>query len=317
MDLIELIRQWGPMLIFAVVLAGQLGLPLPAVPLLVSGGALAITGAIRPDHILLLATTACLIADHAWFYLGRRHGRGLLSLLCRISLSPDTCVSRTDHLITRHGPLVFLVAKFLPGVSAVCVPTAAATGMRYRAFVLFDALGSLVWSGCYIVLGMIFSTEIQALLLVLSNIGSSAFVVIAGLMLLYLGWLYVNRRRLQQLFRMSRIDTDELLKLFAEEPQLILIDARAPSARQIDARLLPRSRDGNKELMAELLSANDRDRTVVTFCTCPSEASAAVLAKRLLAGGYTRVRVLAGGDSALTALQQAMANPAIQLKRQP
>src|SRR5258706_12578669 len=157
MDLISILAQWGVPLVFAAVLLEQGGLPVPAPPVLVVAGALADTGSMRPELVLAAAFAACLVADHGWFLVGRRMGRRLLATICRLSLSPDTCVRKTDDLISRHGPALLLVAKFIPGVSAVAVPTAAAMGIGYRRFLLFDALGCLVWSGAYVGLGVIFS----------------------------------------------------------------------------------------------------------------------------------------------------------------
>ena len=58
-------------------------------------------------------------------------------------------------------------------------------------------------------------------------------------------------------------------------------------------------RDGD---ITAILPGDARDRTIITFCTCPNEASAAILADRLMAAGYSRVRVLTGGAEALSIL---------------
>ncbi len=80
-----LIRHGLP-LIFAVVLVEQLGLPIPALPLLLAGGALAAIGKFNLWLGLLATLVACLIADLLWFYLGRHRGNQVLGFLCRISL---------------------------------------------------------------------------------------------------------------------------------------------------------------------------------------------------------------------------------------
>ena len=130
MYLIEVLKKWDVLVVFASVLIEQGGLPFPAAPVLVVSGSLAATGALRPELVLLSAFAAALLADHAWFLFGRRYGRTILATVCRVSLSPDSCVRRTDDLITRHGAYLLLVAKFIPGVSAVAVPTASARGAR-------------------------------------------------------------------------------------------------------------------------------------------------------------------------------------------
>lgn len=302
MDLISLLTQWGVGLVFVAVLLEQGGLPIPAPPILVVSGALAAAGSMRPEMVLLSAVAACLVADHLWFLLGRRMGRRLLAAICRLSLSPDTCVRKTDNLISRHGTALLLVAKFIPGVSAVAVPTAAAMGIAYRRFVLFDALGCLAWSGAYVGLGVIFSREITRILAAMSWVGGGSLAILVALLAIYVGAKYLHRRRLRRLHRLVRISPDEMVPLLAEDPAPVILDARSALARAEDPRRLPRAIELGERSALEMLPRDAHDRIIVTFCTCPNEASAALLADELIRAGYRRVRVLTGGVDAVAML---------------
>lgn len=299
MDLLVLLTQYGVLLVFLATLLEQGGLPVPAAPVLVVGGALAAGGAMRPEHVLLSGFAAALLADHAWFIFGRRYGRRLLATICRLSLSPDTCVRKTDDLVSRHGAPMLLVAKFLPGVSAVAVPTVSALGIRYRRFILFDSLGCLLWAGAYVGLGLIFSREIRRLLSAMDVVGGWAVVLILALLATFIAVKYVHRLRLRRLHRLVRISPKEILGLLAEDPDLVILDARSDLARAEDPRLLPRSIVLENRHALEVMPHVARDQMVVTFCTCPSEASAALLAEELIKAGYRRVRVLTGGADAI------------------
>ena len=305
MDLLDLLAHWGLALVFGSVLLEQVGFPLPAAPILVASGALAAGEIMRPELVLLVAFLSCLIADHMWFLLGRRHGRRLLAGLCRLSLSPDTCVRKTDDLIGRHGATVLLVAKFIPGVSAMSIPTAAAMGLSYRRFLLFDSLGCLIWCGAYIGAGMIFNREVNSVLAAMSVIGGWSLVVLAGLFAFYIAYKLYRRSRLKRLFRVVRITANEMLALLATEPGLVVLDARSDLARSEDPRSFPGSIVIEHNNPMARLPHDARERTIITFCTCPNEASAALLAERLIKAGYSRVRVLVGGADALTVLGSA------------
>jgi membrane protein DedA with SNARE-associated domain/rhodanese-related sulfurtransferase len=302
MEPVALLTHWGILLVFGAVLLEHGGLPVPAAPFLVAAGALADAGAMRPERVLLAALLASLAADHAWFLTGRRYGRRLLAGVCRFSLSPDTCVRKTDDLVVRHGAALLLVAKFIPGVSAVAVPTVAAMGLSYRRFFLFDAAGCLAWAGAYVGGGMIFSREVGRAIDGMGLIGGWSLVALLALFALYIAWKIAHRRRLRQLYRLVRISPREMQALLAEEDVLVL-DARSALAREADPRSLPRSIAVDHENVFDLLPEGARDRTLVTFCTCPNEASAALLADRLIRAGYPRVRVLSGGTDALEALR--------------
>jgi len=302
MDPLGLFSRWGLALVFGSVLLEQGGLPVPAAPILLAAGALADDGAARPELVLVMALVACLIADHAWFVLGRRHGRRVLARVCRISLSPDSCVRKTDELIARHGAALLLVAKFLPGISAVTVPTAAAMGLPYRRFLVFDLLGSLLWCGAYVGLGMIFSREVGRALEALNAVGGWSMAIVAALFAAYLVLKAARREQLKRLYRAVRIDAREMARLIEAEPGLLVLDARSDLARAADTRILPNSLRFDHDTTLERLPPDAYDRTLITFCTCPNEASAALLADRLLKAGYSRVRVLAGGEEALAHL---------------
>jgi membrane protein DedA with SNARE-associated domain len=305
MDLIDLLHRWDIALVFGWVFVEQSGVPFPASPMLVIAGALAQEGALRPELVLATAVAASLLADHAWFIAGRKRGRRLLAGICRISLSPDTCVRRTDDLVARLGAPLLLFAKFIPGVSAVAIPTGAAMGLSYRRFLLFDAVGALLWAGVYVGAGMIFSREVQRLLDMLSTIGGWALAVVASAFGLYIALKLAYRLRLKRLYRLVRIAPHEAAQLLREDPRPLFVDARSRLAREEDPRRLPGAIEYHEGDVTAILPRDAHGLTIVTFCTCPNEASAAFLADRLIAAGYPRVRVLTGGADALSLLATA------------
>jgi membrane protein DedA with SNARE-associated domain/rhodanese-related sulfurtransferase len=302
LDLIDLVTRWGVPLVVVAVLLEQGGFPLPAAPLMVVAGALAGAGTMRPEHVLGAALVACLIADHLWFAIGRRAGRRVLGTICKMSLSPDTCVRQTDDLVARHGLPLLVVAKFIPAVSAVAIPTVAAMGVSWRRFIAFDGMGAVLWTGAYIGGGMIFSREVTRLLDSMSVVGGYALVILAVLVILYISLKVLHRMSLKRLHRLVRISPAEVADLMETDPLLVIVDARSEVARAEDPRVLPRSVMLGNRSVGDVLSEHPKHETVVTFCTCPSEASAALLAEQLIKSGYRRVRVLTGGTDALHAL---------------
>ena len=208
---------------------------------------------------------------------------------------------RTDDLIVRHGAAVLLVAKFIPGVSAVSIPTAAAMGLSYRRFLFFDTLGCLMWCGTYVAAGMIFSREVSKVIDAMASVGGWSLVVLGAALALYIGAKIAHRARLARLHRLVRIDPRELAAMLARDPQVLILDTRSKLARENDPRTLPNAIEFDEGDITAMPRPDREGRTIVTFCTCPNEASAALLAERLLKAGHTRVRVLTGGVEALAA----------------
>ena len=152
-QIIELIAQYGLLLVFLNVLVEQAGVPVPAVPTMIVAGALSANGKLPLAGVVLAALVACLLSDLLWYWAGRRFGAGVMRTICRISLSPDSCVKQSELRFQRWRGRVLLIAKFVPGLSTVAPPLVGAMGLRAGSFVLLDGLGSLLWVGVAVGLG--------------------------------------------------------------------------------------------------------------------------------------------------------------------
>ncbi|HSQ09684.1 MAG TPA: DedA family protein, partial [Burkholderiaceae bacterium] len=145
--LLSLVEHYGLWLVFANVLALQLGLPLPAYPTLILVGAIASRGDFTVPQVIAVAVLASVIADLAWYLAGARIGRRVLRVMCRLSLSPDSCVSQTERIYERWGAPSLTIAKFVPGFAAVATSMAGVMRTRLASCLAFDAIGALLWSG--------------------------------------------------------------------------------------------------------------------------------------------------------------------------
>src|SRR5436190_8467247 len=171
------VSRYGLTLIFVNVLFEQLGLPIPAIPVLIVAGALAVEKDLSVPAVLLVAVVASVLADAAWFLVGRRYGFRVLRTLCRVSLSPDSCVRQTTSIFEKWGLPSLVVAKFVPGFSTVAPPLAGAIKARFLPFLFFDGAGALVWAGAGVGAGMVFHRAIDRALEFLTGIGTWAVVI--------------------------------------------------------------------------------------------------------------------------------------------
>jgi membrane protein DedA with SNARE-associated domain len=237
--MIGLLAQYGLALVFANVLLAQAGLPLPALPLLIVAGALVGDGQLSLTLVLLTAMVASLLGDLPWYGAGRIAGYRVLRALCRISIEPDSCVKQSETNFERWGAPSLLVAKFLPGLSTVAPPIAGAMHLNLPAFLIYSALGALLWAGAAVALGMIFHSQVDQLLRWLSDMGALAFAVLALMIGFYVAAKWVERRLFIRVMRMARVTADELQVLLQSNAPVKVLDVRSATARMLDPRRIP------------------------------------------------------------------------------
>lgn len=229
--LLDLISQYGLVFIFFCVLVEQAGAPIPAYPVLLVTGALAARGEFALPALLTTAVIACLIADSAWYAAGQRVGTRVLRLLCRISLSPESCVRQTESLFARWGAPSLMVAKFVPGFASVATAMAGSTRVPWPSFLFLDAIGAALWAGTGLALGWLFSSAIEDVLLTLEAWGRWGLALIATALVFFVAAKWWQRYRFRQQLRMDRMSVLLISVLAPQRPRSIS-SAHSPLDRQ-------------------------------------------------------------------------------------
>lgn len=268
-DLLALIVHHGYIIIFLIVLAEALGIPVPAALALVTGGAAVASGALRAPAAALTAVTAMLVGDSLLYVLGNRMGWRLLGFLCRVSVDPETCILRAAESFFKRGRATLVLAKFIPGFNSMAPPLAGSMKMPFVQFLGLDFLGATAYALAYGGIGFIFRDFVATIahgFQAAAHAVEFAVIVAAIAFTAYRVYLYWKHR----VYRIvPRIQVAELAaKLKTQYPEKILLaDVRShgyydPSARRIrgSIRLEPNN-------LSEEVKTLPKDKDIYLYCT--------------------------------------------------
>ncbi|HZR34304.1 MAG TPA: VTT domain-containing protein [Nevskia sp.] len=304
--------EHGALLVFLAVLLEQGGVPLPSFTVLVAAGALVASGQVSAPAVLAAAVAAALVANLGWYLAGVRFGQKVLRMLCKVSLSPDTCVRMTQSIFVRWGLASLLFSKFIPGISLVAPPIAGAIRMPALRFLAASSFGTLLWASVYLALGYVFRDQIDRVF----DYGREHLQVVlhvaAALLLAYVAYRAVQRWLIARGGGVPRIDVAELRRLLEQQPQPLVLDLRSELLREDQAGV-----PGSVPVELAVLEARGQpaaydfpyDRDIVTYCACPNDVSAVRAARALRRRGYARAVVLRGGAEAWSAAARLPAEP--------
>lgn len=303
-EIVELLLNHGPSLVFVVTLLSRAGAPLPAGPVLIVAGGLGALGQLSLPITAMLSLLANLLGDAIWYFGGRRYGYRVLRMLCRVSLSPDTCVRQSEGMFERWAGWSLIAAKFVPGVSVVAAPMAGALKMSWRRFVGWDLAAAAVWTAAYLALGIVFRRQVREVLEFLADGGAKALLLLIVLAVLVLTMRFVKRRHSLGGKDIERITPLELRSLMTTEGDVpVVFDVRSQVAREASG-MVPGAIATDLQQITVQARRLPRDTHVVVYCNCPNDVSA-VKAAGLLARSGQRVRVLEGGHDAWVAMEVA------------
>ena len=189
-EITQFLISHGGLVLFAMALADQGGLPLPAPPWLLAAGALAASGKLSLFSAFWWAATGSLAADMIWFQLGRRGKGRIIRIFPDLESIKRTLPRRLNARFALRGARILAAAKFLP-LGTIVPLRAGALEVGSLAFLLVDACCSLFYAAVYLCLGFLFHSQLEGLVafgrklgvvaLALVLIGVGAYFVCAGL----------------------------------------------------------------------------------------------------------------------------------------
>jgi membrane protein DedA with SNARE-associated domain len=264
---LKLLEQYSLVILPALVVAEQVGIPLPAVPALLAVGALAASGRASIPLVLGAIALVALTVDLGWYELGRRRGAGVLTRLCRLSLEPDSCVRRTENVFARYGVRGMLIAKFIPGLTTVMPPLAGIFAVGRLRFAVYELIGVLLWAGIWMGVGYAFTDAISVIVARLERLERTLGLVVVATLLGYVLVKYVRRRLFLRALRIARIAPEALKSRLDAGEDVTIIDLRTRIEVAATPYAIPGSRWMATDEIDEHQSEFLRSRELVLYCS--------------------------------------------------
>jgi membrane protein DedA with SNARE-associated domain len=265
--IIEILIRHGHAVVFGSVLAEQIGLPIPAIPVLLAAGGLAGAGRLNLALLLVGAGIASLMADTFWYWIGRTGGARVLGWLCRISLERDSCVRRTERAFGAYGAYSLLFAKFVPGYSTVAPPLAGIVRMSVLQFTVLSGLAGVLWAGAFVAVGWVFSSQIELVAEYASRLGIWALVLAVAGLAGYITFKYISRQRFLRRIRIARIRPEELKALLDAGQDVMVVDVRDRLDFETEPSIIPGALHLTIEELESRHNEIPREREIVLYCT--------------------------------------------------
>lgn len=279
---------------FLAALVERVGLPLLVTPVVIAAGAVAGLGDMSLAAIIGVTVVASELGDWLWYELGRSRGASVLRILCKISLEPDSCVRKSEDAFGRHTTGALITSKFVFGVGRLAAPVAGLSGMSRRRFLLLNGLGSLIWAACFALVGYIPARKLPIDILIEEALGWLLLLVVVAVVI-HVIWKYVQRERFIRSLRISRITVSEVKASLDRGERPFIVDLRHMLEFVVDPRTVPTAVRISPDELPARNAEIPRDRDIILYCTCPSEATSAKVAMDLKKIGISKVRPLQGG----------------------
>ena len=294
MDLsIAALLQHGYLIVIAVVFVESVGMPIPAAPVMLLAGAACAQHQLNTGYLLAGALLAMLCGDALMYWMGRHTGWWLLGVLCRLSLQPEACILRSAESFHKRGRKLLLIAKFMPGISAMAAPLAGSMHMRAVEFLRLDAAGAALYLGAYFSIGYAFSGAIGAITKGYSAFGRLLEFVLAALAAVYFGWqvwMWLRTRAEDPAPSISPRDAAEAVS----NGSAVVYDVRSHGYYERDAVRI----QGSKRLEPTSVRRESPEvaegRKILVYCTCVRQATSARVARELIERGASCAVILGG-----------------------
>lgn len=234
-NLVERLGHWGYVVIFLGAMAESaafLGVLVPGESLVLVAGFLAAQHALHLDALIVVVAVGAAIGDSIGYEIGRHLGAPWALRYGRYVGVRAQHLERSSAFFARHGGKAVFLGRFVGFARALVPFLAGSSRMPYRQFLPYNALGALLWSAAFLLLGYLLGASWQ----VAEKWVGRASAILAGALIfvLLLMWLW------RWLVRHEAAVQERWARVLAH-PRIVALRARfAPQIAFVQARFSPR-----------------------------------------------------------------------------
>ena len=287
-EILGAITRHGYPILCTLVFFEAVGFPVPAAL------ALLIAGAILPAASLPAAIVAILAGDTLMFFVGRYTGWWLLTLLCRLSLNPESCILGAADSFYKRGRWVLAFAKFVPGINTMAPPLAGSMNMRVPQFLAFDLMGASLYAGVFWGTGFLFADFLETVKGFYRSFGTMMGWAVVTLFIGYLLYHAVLWMKSRNLSPVPRVSVAEVVR---RRDSMAIYDVRSHGYYEKGASRIPGSTRIEPGSITQGVIAFPEGKEIIVYCTCVREATSTRVARALAAHGV-EAAIIVGGFNA-------------------
>lgn len=155
--------KYGYLAVLALVFVEDFGVPVPGETILILSAVYAATGRLNVFVVALLGFCGALLGDNLGFAIGRLGGRPLIERYGRYILLTPARFDKGTAFFERHGGKIIIAARFIEGLRQANGIIAGTTGMHWRRFLVFNAIGAALWVAVWVSVGYFSGSHIDSI----------------------------------------------------------------------------------------------------------------------------------------------------------
>jgi membrane protein DedA with SNARE-associated domain len=189
------LQHYGIWAIGLLIMLEDFGVPVPGETIMIAGAIYAGAGRLNIVAVGVVAFFAAVIGDNIGFAIGHFGGRALALRLGKYVFLTEERLSKAEEFFDRRGAIVITVARFIEGLRQANGIIAGISGMHWRRFLAFNALGAALWVGTWVSLGYLAGNHIGTIYHYITLYSYYVLIALAVLLVVYIVRRLRRRRR--------------------------------------------------------------------------------------------------------------------------
>jgi len=189
------LNHFGYLAVLALVVLEDFGVPVPGETVLILAAVYAGAGRLNIVLVALVAFCAAILGDNIGFAIGHFGGRPLAERYGRYVFLTPGRLDKATRFFERHGGKVVVVARFVEGLRQANGIIAGTSGMVWRRFLLFNAIGAALWVAVWTSVGYLSGSHINTIYYDATQYSRYLLIALGALLLVYIAHRVVRVRR--------------------------------------------------------------------------------------------------------------------------
>jgi len=189
------LQNYGYWAIGLLVLVEDFGIPVPGETILIAGAIYAGADRLNIVAVGVVAFITAILGDNIGFAIGHFGGRALVLRWGKYVFLTEERLNRAEHFFERHGGKIITVARFIEGLRQANGIIAGISGMHWRRFLAFNALGAALWVGTWASLGYLAGNHITTIYHYITQYSYYVLIAVVVLLVAYIIWRLRGRSR--------------------------------------------------------------------------------------------------------------------------